>query len=107
MTGLKSGLIGFEAFFEGEAGRISFLGIAGPGIKCWILEGASKRESDRPGEGAILFNSREIIGGLFGGLAARKEDDASKFFRDVAFEDLSGGYTNFFGSRRGFELFAS
>ena len=105
-VGLEGGLIGLETFFEGEARRGSFFGVASPGEEGGVLEGASERESDWPGEGAVFFDSGKIISGLFRGLSTRKEDDASEFFRNMVFEDFGGGCADFFRGRRGFKLFA-
>lgn len=63
--------IGNESGVKGFASSVAVGVIAFPGIKGWILEGASKTEGDWPGEGAIFGDFGEIVGGLFNSLASR------------------------------------
>ena len=77
-----------------------------PGKESWILECAGERKGDWPRERAILEHSGEISGGLLWSLAAREENDAGEFRRNVVFEHFGGGVTDFFWDRLSVELFA-
>ena len=89
------------------AGGVGIFIVAGPGVESWVLQGASKREGDRPREGAVFFYGGEVVRSLLDSLAARKEDYASQLGRDVVFEYFGGFLSDFFWSRWSFIIFAS
>ena len=72
------------------AGFFGVLIVALPGIESWILKSAGKTEGDWPGERSVFDDGGEIISGLFGGLAAREENDACEFGRNMIFESFGG-----------------
>ena len=59
------------------------------------MEGAGEAKSDGPWVRVVFGDFGKIVSGLFDGLAAGKEDDASKVGRDVLFKNLSSGLANF------------
>ena len=88
------------------AGFFGVLIVAGPGVEGRVLESTGKAKSDRPGVRAALDDGGEVGGGLFDGLAARKENHSGEFCWNVIFENFGGGLADFGWGGLMFLLFA-
>ena len=103
---MKGFAICFEALFKGGfCGGVVFV-IALPSFEGGALKGASVREGDGPWERAVIGDFLKVFGGLFWGLAARKEDDTGEIFGYELFKDFGGPVADLSWGGLGFVLFA-
>lgn len=81
--------------------------VALPGVESGILESAGETKSNGPWVRAVFGDFGEIVCGLFNGLTAGEEDDASEVGGDVFLKDFGGGLADFSWSGLFIVLFTS